>query len=376
MLAGRGIALVAVVAAAALGVGAGVVLERSRSKPQAVLLPVSRWASHTDGTAVVAGSLAADPKRGVVLYEDKTLGPSLFTMPSRSGPLHLVASSESSWVLETPGGTRAVLQIAGGGPSFEVLGRQLDPAHLPALTQQGLAVPVTYGPKGSEAVLLVGAILGNAYPLYGYLPGLSLPRATSPSVALERPLLGPDHRLYRVDTAARKLVPVGRSTQRAAGPFNIPPRCSTWPSHNQRYVTCADSIVAVQPDGTRTTLLRQPHVSQDNTRWSFLSPSPDGRMLLLEQDIYSCGSDRQAYFLSTRGGELLRAVGDPATQSEPLGWLGRDIALVAVQEAECLGASRSGLYRAYPSGGNDFILSTSGEDATLWGSRSGPLSTP
>jgi hypothetical protein len=131
--------------------------------------------------------------------------------------------------------------------------------------------------------------------------------------------------------------------------------------------------VVVQPEGTRTTLLRQPGVSQDNTRWSFLLPSADGRILLLEQDIYACGTDRQAYFLSTNGGGLERAVGDRATTSEPLGWLRDGWALVAIQFGGCDGAPRSGLYRAYPDGSDNFIVATSGQDATLWGSRSGPL---
>src|SRR6266404_6240280 len=124
MLGGRGIALVAIAAAGALGLGAGVVLELSRSKPQPVLLPVSQWTSRPAGTSVVAGSVAADPMRGVVLYQDEIHGPSLFTMPSSSGPLHLVSSSDNSWVLETPRGIRAVLETAGDeGPRFEIFGR-------------------------------------------------------------------------------------------------------------------------------------------------------------------------------------------------------------------------------------------------------------
>jgi hypothetical protein len=99
-------------------------------------------------------------------------------------------------------------------------------------------------------------------------------------------------------------------------------------------------------------------------------------MLLLEQDIYACGTDRQAYFLSASGGRLQRAVGDRATTSEPLGWLRGGAALVAIQFGGCDGAPRSGIYRAYPSGWDDFILSTSGEDATLWGSHRGPLTSP
>ncbi len=86
MQAGRGTVLIAVVAALVLGVGAGVVLDRTRSKPQPVVLPVSQWSSAVDGTKVVAGSLAADPKRGVVLFEDRRLEPSLYSMPTRVRP--------------------------------------------------------------------------------------------------------------------------------------------------------------------------------------------------------------------------------------------------------------------------------------------------
>jgi hypothetical protein len=377
MKAGRGTALIAVVAALMLGVGAGVVLDRTRSKPQPVVLPVSQWSSPANGTKIVAGSLASDPNRGVVLYENKRLGPSLFSTPARSGPLHLVSSTYGSWVLETSQGARAVLQFADdqGRPAFEMLGPRLDPGHLPALTRQGLAVPVVYGQKRVKAVLLVGVRNPYTFPVYGYLAGFSLPVAQPTTAALARPLLGPDHRLYRVDRAARRLVPVGRSLERAAAPFKIPPRCSTWPTTAGRVLACAASIQLIRPDGTRTALLRQPGISQSNTRWVFVSPSPNGRTLLLEQDIYACGADRQAYFLSTRGGALRRAVGDVATQSEPLGWLGGGAALVAIQYGECDGTGRSGLYRAYPDGSDGLIVATSGQDATLWGSRSGPLTS-
>jgi len=364
------------VAALVLGVGTGVVLDRTRSKQQPVVLPVSQWSSAADGTKIVAGSLAADPRRGVVLFEDKPLGPSLYSTPTRSGPLHLVSAIDGSWVLESAQGDRAVLQqVADQGFSFEVLGPRLDPAHLPPLARQGLAIPITYGPKRIRAVLLVGARNPYSFPVYGYLAGFSLPVAKPSTAALARPLLGPDRRLYRVDRAARRLVPVGRSLARAPRPFTIPPRCSTWPATAGRVVACANSIELIRPDGTQTTLLRQPGVSQSNTRWGFVSASPNGRTLLLEQDIYACGTDRQAYFLSTSGGALERAVGDVATQSEPLGWLGGGAALVAIQYGGCDGAPRSGLYRAYPDGSDGLIVATSGQDATLWGSHSGPLTS-
>src|ERR1700675_3605062 len=166
MQAGRGTALIAVVAALVLGVGAGVVLDRTRSKPQPVVLPVSQWSSTVDDTKIVAGSLAADPKRGVVLYQDNRMA-SLFSTPTRSGPLHLVSSIAGSWVLETSQGARAVLaQVVDQGLSFEVLGPRLDPAHLPPLTRQGLAVPIVYGPKRVKAVLLVGARNPYTFPVY------------------------------------------------------------------------------------------------------------------------------------------------------------------------------------------------------------------
>src|SRR4029077_16052233 len=64
MQAGRGTALLAVLAALVLGVGAGVVLDRTRSKPRPVVLPVSQWRSTADGTKIVAGSPAGHPTRG------------------------------------------------------------------------------------------------------------------------------------------------------------------------------------------------------------------------------------------------------------------------------------------------------------------------
>src|SRR5260370_5625582 len=184
---GRGIALIAVVAATTLGVGTGVALDRARSQAQPVLVPVSRWSSTADGTKIVAGSLAADPNRGVVLYEDPRLGPSLYSTSAQSGPLHLVSSTEGSWVLETSRGGAVLERVTGQGLSFEVLGPRLDPARLPPLTKQGLAVPRVYGPNRAKAVLLVGARNPYTFPVYGYLAGFSLP------------LVGPDHRLYRVD---------------------------------------------------------------------------------------------------------------------------------------------------------------------------------
>src|SRR6266516_268761 len=167
--------LAALVALAAGGVGAGAVL-LLRSSDRPVLKVEARWSWHDRNTRieVTAGSLASDPRRGFLLFElaarriDPTTGSSvgalvgtqthLFTTPGRPGPLRLVAASRWSWVVEAAGGYRAVLELGtrDSAAFFYVLGRQLDPGHLPRLPRAGLAVPVTYGPAKVRALLLVG----------------------------------------------------------------------------------------------------------------------------------------------------------------------------------------------------------------------------
>jgi hypothetical protein len=156
----------------------------------------------------------------------------------------------------------------------------------------------------------------------------------------------------------------------------MPPRCSTW-SGNERgsYVACEDSIVLVRPDGSRTTLLRQNVAKTLGQRWTFLEPSPNGRTLLLEQDQYACGTSRQTYLLSAAGKlepVTGRVLGAEDVQSEPLGWLSDNTALVAVQNDNgCEGTLRSGIYRIWPkSDWGQLVVATSSEDATLWGAES------
>jgi hypothetical protein len=155
----------------------------------------------------------------------------------------------------------------------------------------------------------------------------------------------------------------------------LPPRCSTWSGGEAgRYVACSDSIELVATGGARTTLLGKSGPSSLDTRWTFLAPSPDGRTLLLEQDVYACGTARTAYFLPASGGKLEPVVSYPWNQSEPLGWLRDGSALVAAQsDAECEGMPESGIYRVRPEAGMripELVVGTSSQDATLWGSTS------
>lgn len=387
--------------AGALGLVLGFVLndpKQPKAPPRArpTLLVSSRWDFDKDGMRLhlVSGALASDPRRGFVLFQgaDTSLDqnpshktprfvqiePRFFTAPDRSGPLHIVAPSRWDWVLDSPACSRAVLELHNSfaRPSFFFLGRRLDPAHLPKIARRGVAVPVVYGPKKSKAVLLVGrgTRFGGSWHLYGYLPGFSLSTPSTISETLRRPLVGPDRGLFRVDPGGRRLVRIGAATPARVLRWKMPRRCSSWAANaDGHYVACDDSIRFVAADGSRTTLLRQDVHKQVATRWTFVAPSPDRRTLLLEQDQYACGTSRIAYFLPTGGGDLDpvagRLAGTGALQSEPLGWLQDNTALVAVQDDnECEGTLTSGIYRVWPDANfGELVVATSSEDATLWG---------
>jgi len=321
----------AVAAALALGVGAalGFALDR-RDRPPSALVAVSHWQEHDLGVTrdVVSGSLASAPARGFVLFHETGGPPAFFTVP---GQLRL-----------------------------EVLGRRLDPGALPALDPVGVAVPVVYG-RRTKAVVLVGYdATSDEFVRYGFLQGFSLPNAQDRLRALHRLLLGPDGDLYRVDAARRRLDRVGESGTHPQPTFAVPPRCSDW----GRYRACANSISI---DGR--TLLRQAPLHGLDRRWTFVAPSPDARTLLLEQDTYSCGTDSQAYFLPTSGGDLRPAVPSVDAMSEPIGWLRSGAALVALQSGGgCDGEPVSGIYSVQPATGDTrLVLSATAVDATVWG---------
>lgn len=355
----------AAVAAAALALGIALGLVLDGRNPRSPFVTVSHWQGHGAGVTrdVVSGSLASAPARGFVLFHETGAPPAFFTTP---GQLRLVAASDWGWVLETPTGVRAVLEVgSAGSASFEVLGRQLDPTALPPMAATGVAVPLVYG-RLSKAVVLVGYdTRTDGFVQYGFLRGFSLPSATDRLDALHRLLLGPDGNLYRVDPAHRRLVLVGASGKQTEPAFAVPPRCSDW----GRYRACADSIST----GGKT-LLRQAPLTGVDRRWVLVAPSPDGRTLLLEQDIFSCGNDPQAYLLSTSGGDLRPAVPALDAQSEPIGWLRSGNALVALQSGGgCDGEPVSGIYRVDPLMGDvRLVLSATAYDATVWG----PLAAP
>jgi len=355
---------------------------------------VSSFERHDEDSRlrVVSGSLGIDPRRGFVLYQaaarwfdqdaaDLEKGrllsapPALFAMPGRSGPLRIVDSSRWDWVLEADGGVRAVLSSGEfGEAALSVLGRRLDPTHLPAIEKQGVAVAVRYEPSHRRAVLLVGHRRATAaWRLYGYLSGFSVPAGTNVAALLARPLAGPDGGLYRIDPQRRRLVRTDESSRRAVRRL-AHPGCSSWPQPTGgRYAACPWSVAVVRPDGSRRTLLRRKHLAGG---WGFLAPSPDGRTLLLERDEFGCGVYPQVAFLPVRGGGLESPVqpsAEEAVESEPLGWLRDGSALIAVQRTGgCEGVPRSGIYRVWPGGTRpmELVVETSGTDATTWGTGS------
>jgi hypothetical protein len=390
--------IAAVLVAAGLGVAVGFVLDdhaptrapsASPTPPALVVTSRRTWSDGETRLLVETGSLGADPMRGFVLYHeadrwiDQHTGketerfvnaePRFFTSADRSGPLRIVASSRWSWVLQSSGGVRSVLErdTAEGPPSYYVLGKRLDPAHLPRMARHGLAVPVVYGPTKTRAVVLIGHQTNGAWTAYGYLDGFSVPRASSVSGMLRRPLRRPGDGLFSVDPLARRLVRVHSAGGPAPKPgADIPPRCSTWHGEDGRtYETCPDRIAIVRPSGSTVTLARYAAPHYVESRWTFLSVSPSGRTLLLEHDIYACGTSRQAFLLSLHDGAL-RPAFDSSYQSEPVGWLPGGVALVAGQElADCEGSPISGLYSVWPEVPDlapQLVVATSAQDATGW----------
>lgn len=340
---------------------------------------------------MVTGSLGTDPSRGFVLYTEAdrwidprpnressrfvNAEPRFFSSAGRSGALRIVSASPRSWVLESSGGVRSVLELdtLDQGPSYYVLGKRLDPAHLPPIAQRGLVVPVVYGSPRRKAVLLVGRkTLDGPWTEYGYLEGFSLPPASTIASTLLRPLRGPKGALFRIDPRGRRLVPggiAGKPPPPASS--DIPPRCSTWHvAGAASYVTCPDRISVLRPDGSQSVVGRYAAPSHVDSRWTYLAVSPSARTILLEHDIYACGTSRQAFVLSVRDGVIRPAFGDPNVESEPLGWLPGEQALVAAQRPTgCEGYPESGLYTVWtdvPDLGPQLVLATSSQDATAW----------
>ena len=101
--------------------------------------------------------------------------------------------------------------------------------------------------------------------------------------------------------------------------------------------------------------------------WAVLDPSPDGRWLLLEQDLYSCGTASTAKLVRSSGGTPIPAI--PRTRrSYALGWLPDNTALVAAQSRGCDPPPPAAIYQVRPGGrpSAELVIATDAQDATAW----------
>jgi hypothetical protein len=382
----RRLVILFVFATAIAAAGAFVLGHRAGAAPRAVvradgLVVLSR---HVEGGAaggprvsVVAGSLAGAPRFGVVaIQRGRSQPPSVLIAPAADGPLRIVAAGSGSTVLRSSGGS--MYSVGADVPALVPLGRRLSADRL-SVARRGVAVPIDYGPQPqTRAILLVGFDDHGVPHLQGHLDGFALWRPSSPLSQLERPLLGPDGALYRVDADAHRLVRVATPV-RTRRPWTPPPatpgKCTSWPAGAVgTYEGCPGEIHLVRTDGSRTTLTSD-HDCVGSCRsmmnWERILPSPDGRTLLVQQGVYACGGQWTASFLPARGGTPAPVV--PAldfSSSWALGWLTHDAALVAAQsQGEECGPRRSGIYvvdRRYPAF-LQLVAATDGRDATTWG---------
>ena len=348
------------------------------------LIVVSQWSGPSafgKPARLQAGSLRADGRRGFVLLQMRGQRPELFSTPEGAGALSLVSASTDGWVLRSRSGALAVIDFIGfspDNPSFSFLGRPLDPAKLGSIGGRGVAVPVGWGPwtksgqRAHTAVVLVEATKGfPGWKLLGYLSGFSLPQGVPREHALQRPLLGPDGHLYKINALADRLV---RTEARGSAVVLPLPKfgCSTWPaSGGSSYRACPKSIVLRAPDGTVTTLLHR-HLPKGTDRyrdWGLVQLSPNRKWMLLEDQWSSCGTASWADFLPSTGGRLVSAF-PAAYVSEALGWLPDNTALVAAQTEGCAGSPPAGIYQVWPgdqSPSPQLVFGAVTEDATTWG---------
>jgi hypothetical protein len=397
---------VAVVSAVLVGVGVGFLVATASQTPSAAagstpdLQVVSRWSGRVGGKQVrlLAGSLQADPGRGFVLVQTGRQKPGFFTTPEGAGALRVASASDGRWELRSSNGALAVafMGLAPAGPSFDFLGRRLDPARLGPIASRGVAVAYGYGPwnwkKGLQAtndVVLVAHTSGwPGWKLYGYLQGFTLPRVPaehktrrpelpllgSPQ-ALTQPLLGPDGRLYSIDAKKERLVRA-HGWHSAARTFTFGD-CTTWPARNGgSYRACPNSIRRRTAHGATTTVFRRHLVKGDasSRSWAFAQPSPNGKWLLLQDVSAACGLPSWTSFVPTKGGRLWPAFpGDYF--SEALGWLPDNTALVAAQSQGCDGNLTSGIYQVTPSDPAfpeaQLVFPGYVFDATTWGYAAG-----
>ena len=359
---------------------------------------VSHWSG--DGRRLMWGALRTNPERGFVRVTDSRKS-YFFRTPEGAGALRPVSHSESSWVFRSRSGALALLNPGYYGetyhpPSFEFLGRRLDPAKLGPIGSRGVAVPIDLpgGKTFRPAVVLVEQTparhgsFGSGWTVYGYLPGFMTPRLAAERKArthapwresvheLQQPLLGPDGESYSIDVKNQRLARVDRRTPAATlEGYKLDRGCTSWPGLNGAlYRACGHLITVRKAHGATATILRRPGgpYSDYNDAWTFLQRSPNGRWFLLEEATEACSVATWAEFLPARGGKLARVFPGSITSSEALGWLPDNTALVAGEPAACGGNGPAGIYQVTPSTAAtpatyQLVFATDGAEATSWG---------
>jgi hypothetical protein len=385
LLGASAVAIIALIA----GVALGLILQRDE-KPTKTAEPVfvahSQYAHRTHKKVdfrVVSGTIRGAPRWPVIVMTDSealSRKPWVIAGDKPNGPLEIVKGSAGTVLVSAKKDFTYSLEPNGNngdliGASLYPLGKRLDPRHLPALSNLGVAVPVQYGSyPQSRAVILVGVDRSISVPhIYGYLEGYSL---TGPSPGLDRPLLGPDGALYRIDASARRLEQVAKPLssrkpwiRQGAEQHS----CKPWPGGAAgTYYACPRRIELVRPDGTRTTIFK------DNCKkgctgssWEVVLPSPDGKTLLAQEHFFPCGGMWATSFLPRDGGELQGIPSGEFSDSWALGWLTSNKALVAARAPGECGPPSSGIYavdRRLPAS-STLVLATSSDDATIWRSK-------
>jgi hypothetical protein len=386
-------------AAATIALVAGVVLGLSlrhdaKREPTAksAFIASSRYVDRSWGhvnSRVLSGVMSSSPRWPFVIWQGRSENgsprPYPVTFEQPVGPLRIIEGGGESLLLRSKDGYSYALERSSeygqdSAPFLTTLGHQLDPEHLPKLSRLGVAVPVRYGANSKrKAVILVGLDRTLSPHLYGFLAGYSLPKPVSYS--RDRPLLGQDHALYRIDRSARRLrlVTEPRVSRKSRASTGFTTTCySVSAGSAGTYEGCPGKIDLVHPDGTRTTLyaettfIANPRWCEGKCIFEIVIPSPDRRTLLVQEGFYGGGCGVwESSFLSAAGGKPRSALPSPSIgNSWALGWLNADTALLAADApGECFRRSL-GIYitnrtTRFPQ----LILATTSNDATIW--RSG-----